>query len=245
MEGKNRELTDLFKQLMQEKSLECEDKFFRKLTETTFWIPGAAEEQGENSKSFVVLITGDGRKFVPAFLDKQAKLGRFTEEQLIYMPYSSLKYSIIDSPQEISGIVLNPFEENIILDRKIMEIIDSRTMGMTLRREDHSGRVKLRKPNSVPEGLEQELKQFFKNTIEVESAWILKAKREEETDEHWMILIDFYGEKIKLFPQVAEMVKPYMKPGESFELIQKMPDFNAKEIESARIYIRPGNRNLF
>ena len=49
---------------------------------------------------------------------KKSKLGRFLEEQLIKMPYDKLKYLIIDSGEEINGIVINPFEENICSGQK-------------------------------------------------------------------------------------------------------------------------------
>ncbi|QHI71407.1 enhanced serine sensitivity protein SseB C-terminal domain-containing protein [Aminipila terrae] len=245
MEERNTELIDLFKQLINEKSSESENQFFKRLTETTLWIPSLGKIQEDNRQNFAMLMTGDGKQFIPAFLHKESKLGRFTEEQLVQIPYSRLKYLVIDSAIEINGIVISPFEENIVLDRKIMEIIDSRTMGMMLRREEHSGKLKLRKPEKVPEGLTRNLKQFFANSIEVESAWILKAIGETECEEHWMLLVDFYGEKIKLFPQVAEIMKPYMKPGEKFELIQKSPEFDTNQLETTRIYTRLSNKNLF
>ena len=119
-----------------------------------------------------------------------------------------------------------------------MEVVDAQTMGMTLKKEDHVGRIKLRKPKDVPRGLTDNLKLFFEKRIEVESAWILKARNENEVDEHWMVLVDFHGEKVKLFPQIAELMKPYMQPGERFELIQRNPDFITKEIESTKIYNR-------
>lgn len=245
MEQNKTELTQLFKQLIQEKTQECESKFFKKLNESVLWIPDAAEDQEEGPKSFALLMTGDGRKFIPAFLHKKSKLGRFRQEQLVEIPYSKLKYLIIDSMAEINGIVIAPFEDNIVLDRKIMEIIDSRIMGMTLRREEHVGRIKLRKPDIVPYGLTNDLMQFFEQNIEVESAWLLNAMSENEISEHWMLLINFYGEKTQLFPSVAEIMKPYMKPGEKFELIQKSPDFITNEIEPARIYIRLNNKKIF
>nr|WP_315020840.1 enhanced serine sensitivity protein SseB C-terminal domain-containing protein [uncultured Aminipila sp.] len=244
MEERKTELTELFKQFIQEKTQECESEFFKKLNESVLWIPDAAEDQEEGPKNFALLMTGDGRKFVPAFLHKKSNLGRFRQEQLVEMPYSKLKYLIIDSMAEINGIVIAPFEENIVLDRKIMEIIDAQTMGMTLRREQHVGKIKLRKPETVPYGLEDTLMKFFKKNIEVESAWLLRAMSENEINEHWMLLIDFYGEKKHLFPLVADIMKPYMKPGEMFELIQKSPDFITNEIEPARIFARISNKNL-
>lgn len=241
MEKNKTELIDLYKKLMKEKSLECESEFFKELNATILWVPNLTEEQEENRKTFALLMTDDERKFAPAFLHKKSNLGRFKEEQLVEIPYNKLKYLIIDAGAEISGIVIAPFEENIVLDRKLIEIIDAQTMGMSLRREEHVGRIKLRKPENVPNGLIDALKKFFETSLKVESAWLIKAKTENESDEHWMLLIDFYGEKTELFPQVAEIMKPYMKQGEKFELVQKSKDFETKQIEPAKIYTRINN----
>jgi hypothetical protein len=236
MEERNRGLVSLFKQLVQEKSAECEDKFFRKLMETVLWIPEVSEKTGGSRKSFALLMTADGRKFVPAFLNRKSNLGRFTEKQLIEFPYSRLKYLIIDSPAEINGIVIAPFEENMILDRRIMELIDIRIMGMSLRREDHRGKLRLGVPDLVPRGLPEALRNFFEQSMEVEAAWLVTAMQEQDKEAHWMLIIDFQGEKIELFPKVAEVMKRYMKQGALFELIGHNKAFDTSRFASAQVY---------
>lgn len=238
MEIKNTQLTELFKRLIQEKTSECENEFFEKLHETVLWIPGASEGIGESGQSFALLMTADGRKFVPAFLHKKSNLGRFTKEQLIELPYSKLKYLIIDSPAEINGIVISPFEENMILDRKVMELVDSKIMGMTLRKEEHRGKMRLRTPDLVPKGLVEALRNFFEQCIEVEAAWLVMAMEEHDKEEHWMLLMDFQGEKTELFPKVAELMKRYMRQGDLFELIGQNKAFDTSKIKSAQIYRR-------
>lgn len=244
MVDKQTELTDLFKMLMQEKTPEYESKFFKKLNETVFWVPIMLDQQGEGRKTLQLLTTADQRKFVPAFLHKKSKLGRFMEEQLMEMPYDKLKYLIIDLVPEINGIVINPFEENIILDQKLMEVVDAHTMGMTLKREEYRGRISLRTPEMLPIGLKQTLVQHFKVHLQVEAAWLMKARRENKIEDYWLLLIEFKGEKIQLFPLTAEVVKPYMKLGQRFELVQKNPELSTATMETARIYERPRSQNL-
>lgn len=242
MVEKQTELTDLFKMLMQEKNPEYESKFFKKLNETVFWIPMIPEQEGMERKTFQLLMTGDERKFVPVFLHKKSKLGRFLEEQLIKMPYDKLKYLIIDSGVEINGIVINPFEENIVLDRKIMEVVDAQTMGMTLKRKAHQTKVNFRRPEYVPKGLIEALRLFFKKEIHVDFAWLLLSRDEEQEREHWMLLMDFQGQKIELFPKIADLMKRYMKPGDIFELIERNPSFNVNDLEGALIYSRTAGK---
>lgn len=239
------QLMDFFKKLTQEKSLKTEMQFYKELNETMLWVPDVSSGHGNNKKTFALLMTADGRKLIPAFLHKKSNLGRFKEEQLIQIPYNKLKYIIIDAEPEINGIAIAPYEENIVLDKNLMDMIDSQATGMNVRREEYTGQMSLRMPDSIPSGMTSALKRFFERSLEVEAAWLMKVMGENAYGEHWMLLIDFYGEKKELFPRVADIMKGYMKQGEMFELVQKTKDLIVKEIEPARIYNRVSNKNLF
>ncbi|WP_164914341.1 enhanced serine sensitivity protein SseB C-terminal domain-containing protein [Aminipila luticellarii] len=236
MEDRKNQLIDLYKLLMQEKTRACEDQFFKELVKTELWIPRVPQAVDGNKKGFALLLTGEGRKFVPAFLDKEANIGRFQRENLVSMTYENLKYLIIDSPEKINGVALNPFDENILLDREVMELIDARTMGMTLKREEFQGKIMLRTPEVLPTGLKAALNCFFTEHRQIEAAWMIKAQREGESEDYWLLLMDFHGEKTKVFPQVAEVVKPYMKSGERFELVQKSSNFSTENMKQTQIY---------
>ncbi len=76
----------------------------------------------------------------------------------------------------------------------------------------------------------------------VNRAWILLAKSDMEKFPHLMFAIDFYGSKIELFPKLAEVIKPFMKPGQQFELIEKGPALDEPEFAKAMVYKRESKK---
>lgn len=133
---------------------------------------------------------------------------------------------------------MEPFGENILLDRKALREYDSVTQGMSLERYAPSGRVGLAACSRLPKGMKASLQAFFEKQIGVNRAWALLAKPEQENQPHLCIMVDFIGSKVQLFPLLAEVVKPYMGPGERFELKPRLPQLDMNLFEAGLIYER-------
>ena len=138
-----------------------------------------------------------------------------------------LRNILIELPEEISGIVLEPFGENIPLDRKALADYDSAVHGMTVAKHDHSLRTIYRKADRLPDGLTAAVGRFAQGQIGINAVWALLAKNENERIPHLTFAIDFFGSKFDLFPQLAEVLKPFMQPGQTFELIERNPQLQA------------------
>lgn len=63
-------------------------------------------------------------------------------------------------------------------------------------------------------------------------------QKENEKIPHLTFAIDFFGSKFDLFPQLAEVLKPFMQPGQTFELIERNPQLQAFLTPAACIYRR-------
>ena len=68
--------------------------------------------------------------------------------------------------------------------------------------------------------------------------WLLAARPDYKTAPHKLFVIEFFGDRRLLFPQVAKVIEPFMRPGESFELMKADLALarEAKE-KSAPIYV--------
>jgi len=119
---------------------------------------------------------------------------------------------------------------------------DSQTKGMSVSRNPRRGKVKLMVPGKLPTGLENALRQFFAGQIGVNRAWVLLAKSDMEKFPHLMFAVDFYGSKIELFPKLAEVIKPFMKPDQQFELIEKDPMIYEPKFVKAMVYKRESRK---
>ena len=85
---------------------------------------------------------------------------------------------LIDLSDEVCGIVLEAFDDNIALDRIMLMEFDSHTKGMSVERNRSTKSVSLMVPKSLPNGLKEKVKSFLEREIGVNEAWILLAKSE-------------------------------------------------------------------
>ncbi|MEA4988598.1 MAG: enhanced serine sensitivity protein SseB C-terminal domain-containing protein [Anaerovorax sp.] len=217
-----------------------EDYFFRVLKESIFWIPVHRECNGNDMKeTYDMLASSDGDYYIPVFFEKKDICEPFEAKEIECVSYDYLKHMVIDDAEILKGIVINPFKENIIISQALIYTVDERIEGMTVNKEYHEGNVQLWRPTEVPKGLLRELKKLFEMHPEVQVAWLLKAQGQSQSEKHWLLLIDFYGDKKVLFPKIAETMRPFMKPRECFELMQAGGPFKEKVQEvSNPIYVR-------
>lgn len=212
------------------------ETLFKKLQRARVWIPCYRDEKG--GISLELLVSAAGAQYLPAFYDKNSPLGKFSQENLVQMEFRMLRNTFTDMPEEIAGIVIEPFGENIAMDRKGLFAYDAAVQGMTVKRNEHRGKVEFWIPDRMPKGLYDALRDFFRIQIGVNQAWVLLAREKGEAEPHLLIAVDFFGNRIHLFPKLAEIVKPFMQAGQRFELTEKSPMFDDAKFEPACIYTR-------
>lgn len=229
----------LWQNYQENKKEENKTALFQAIQSSKFWVPVIIRQQdGEEKLQLAVLSSAQGGQFIPAFLSKEEDLGTFQAEELQSLPYDLLKHLVIDDPERLQGVVISPFAHNIILDQVLMTAIDAAVEGMTVQKTSTQGKLLLQKPVHIPDGLQEALQRFLADCLEVNAAWLLVAKREEENAFHWLILLDFYGERVEVFPKVAKAIQPYLKPGDRFELLAKNQAIPTELLAQTLLYQR-------
>lgn len=219
-----------------EKTEHKKKTFYRALQGLSLFIPCAENQKGEIVLR--MLINGEGQQFVPAFFSRSSRIGDFPQNELVEFAFPKLRNIFIDLPDDICGIVIEPFDKNILMNRQAMSEYDSETKGMTVARHDHEGQTILCPAKDLPKGLKEAVVEFFGSQIGVNAAWILLAQGESERIPHLMVAVDFYGSKLSLFPMLADVIKPFMQPGQQFELIEKKQSLNPLKLRDALVYRR-------
>ena len=214
--------------------MERNKKFYLALHGTTLFVPYKLQENNEVALEF--LMNGQGENFFLAFFSRGSQTGCFADEEFAEFVFSRLRGIFIELDGTAAGLVIEPFTKNIIIRREDFEKYDSITKGMTVQRNDHVGITELRPARNLPKGLREAVCEFCRGQIGINAVWIFRAKGENESRPHLMLSMDFYGSKFDLFPKMAEVVKPFMQPGESFELIERNPNLDSKKIAEARVY---------
>ncbi len=212
----NFDLKSSLEQLQQNDSPEGKHRFFQQLKQANLLVPYRGKPQ-----NLALIINPEKEAFLPAFTCvEEFDESRFPDCGLIVLHLPALRHVVLDQPKQVVGIALNPFGKAVLLRQKELEMIDSATEGMTLRRTEHAQPPEITALHNCPVGLPTALNTFFRGRPEVYRAWILAARQPEEKAPHKLILIDFDGDNKLLFPQVARIIRPFLCPGESFELMK-------------------------
>lgn len=215
------------KRMQKEPTPENERRFFSEIKNARFLVPCVPRSGQPAARNYpAVLGTQKGEHFLPAFTDT-GELGKwpYIIRKVSVFTFDDLKHTILEHPQNLAGIAINPFGKVLLLRQNQIAQIDAATRGMSVQRVNHEGKLRLSRPKGIPPGLISSLKAFFSQRREVRLVYLLLAQGPEEPAPHWLFLIDFDGTESGLFPQVAEAVQPYMKQGESFELLKATAQF--------------------
>ena len=215
--SKNIEVTIYHRLEVFQKSQTKED--FRLFCATLLATPLLALRHADG-KGLALLSTQSGDRFIPAFTS-QEELGKWTFPQKgkIFITFDMLNHIVVDDGR-LSGIVINPFGKQIVLLREQLSEIQSTARNMTVNRVDHTSSLIFEAARNCPPNLEKALAIALALRSEVFEAYILLAREEHVENTHLFFLIDFNGDRKNLFPYVAEVIQPYMKPGQNFELFK-------------------------
>jgi hypothetical protein len=210
------------KRAQKEPTQENERRFFAEIKNARFLVPCVSKSGQPDKRRYpAVLSTQEGEKFLPAFSEpEELEKWPFKRGRVSVFSFDDLKHTILEHPQNLAGIAINPFGKVLLLRQSQIAQIDTATQGMSVQRVRHETGLRLLRPQAYPPGLTGGMKAFFRQKREVCLVYLLLAHGPEESAPHWLFLIDFDGTEAGLFPQVAEAVQPYMKQGDSFELMK-------------------------
>lgn len=194
--------------------------FFSEIKTARFLVP-CVSKQSDGRSYPAVFSTQEGEEFLPAFSDRE-ELGKwpFSKGKVCVYSFDDLKHTMLEHRRDLAGIAVNPFGRALLLRQSQIVQIDVTTRGMAMQKVRHDRKLGLWGPKSLPPRLVGGLKDFFSQKREVRLVYLLLAQGQEAPVPHWFFLIDFDGTESGLFPQVAEAVQPYMKEGDSFELVK-------------------------
>lgn len=237
--------TESLERVQKEPTPENERHFFAEIKNARFLVPCTAKSGQADDRPYpAVLSTPEGEKFLAAF-SELAELEKwpFSRGRVSVFSFDDLKHAMLEDPQDLAGLAINPFGKVLLLRQSQIAQIDTVTQGTSVQRVKHDAGLLLLRPKALPPGLAGRMKLFFRPRREVQRVYLLLAQEPEKPAPHWLFLIDFDGTETSLFPQVAEAVQPYMKSGDSFELMKATSRLlQIAAAKSKPIYQRRGGR---
>lgn len=195
---------------------EARTAFFKKLRKAGYLVPCKKDRPQELS---VINDQKNKRAMLPLFTsEEELDKWPFPKEASSLLDFDTLKGIVIDKPETIQGLAINPFGRSLTLLLPQLQEIDSLTKGYSYERSQNRGEVRFFPLFVTVPPLEAALKVLFDGFDTVYRAWLLLAQPKEELAPHLAMIIDFSGDRAKLFAQVADLLRPYMKKGDRFDL---------------------------
>lgn len=217
----NPELVKIMDDFLQEKNIEKEFALIKEIKEANFLVPIVFEgeiEDGILKKDSIIkfkLITNDlNQSFFPAFTDWD-ELGKWSKEreQALISTYDDLYYLVLNN-KNVEGFVINPYNQNFIITREVMEYFDRR---YSVVKKDT--KVMLGQPADYPYGMTKALSSFFEKNKDIESAYLFLAHKEGEPKPNLMLIIETTGDESILFPKIAAIAQEFLAEEEYIDLV--------------------------
>lgn len=192
-------------------------RFYKTLKNAKYLVPYGKED------SIPLISPTKDTNFIAVYtnVNEMEKQGSYANNKMKIMSFRDILSIFIEHYPRVTGIALNPFGKTLFLGREQIDDIQKFTDGMTLRRVDYEKPQELLLWDNASEEMKNRLRKYCQEEDSIKRIWILGARRSKDENFHIQFLVEFSDVKReKIFMQVAEIVKKYMMPGQSFEIMQ-------------------------
>lgn len=171
--------------------------------------------RSENDKvQMPILVSPEGKHFYAMFTDKEEFENWESVKVSDTMMFTFDDYaSMIAQNEQVAGVVLNPFSDNLVLNRATMEHLktrkDLRTKGIARHKVTSDTQVMIGEPREYPTEMVEAIKEYLPSVPEVNAVWLrLMVKNNTPS---LLLVVDLQGDKEKIFTDIARTAKPYLK----------------------------------
>ena len=175
---------------------------------------GTATFQKNTTMQMPMLSSAGGKHFYPVFtdhaeLEKWQKMEKPNTLVLTFDDYAAF----LEKNEQAEGIVINPFSDNFVLNRKLMAHLktqkDLRTKGVSRNKITKDTKVMVGEPKEYPAELVEALQEHMKGVPARERAWIRLMIK--DNGQSFLVVVDFTGNREEIFGQIAAVARPYLK----------------------------------
>lgn len=182
-----------------------------------------------------VLTAPDGSMFYPAFTDKEemAKWQDMKDPKTVLLSLHDY-VELVMKNENTSGIVVNPFSENMMVDKKILEYLRKKkellVTGMTKETISDKTSMTLSDFTEFPVELAKAVEKVMKEESCVEQAWLRLMKKEGEISYLLVVDVSLPGNLEMIYGRIAEAARPHLH-GMLVNIISYKSDFGRKATE--------------
>lgn len=175
---------------------------------------GTATFRKDTVMRLPMLSSQDGKSFYPVFTDHEelAKWQQMEKPKTLILTFDDYASMVLKNEQA-AGIVVNPFSNNLVLDRRMIEHLktqkDLRTKGVAQHTITKDTKVMLGEPKEYPTAMVEAIKACLQSEPQVRRAWLRLMLR--DGLQSFLVIVDHTGEKDVIFPRIANAARPHLK----------------------------------
>ncbi|MGN0597261.1 MAG: enhanced serine sensitivity protein SseB [Ruminiclostridium sp.] len=195
---------------------------------------GSFKIEPDTTISFKLIQNKNGDKYFPAFTDlnELRKSPDSKESQAVTVSFADYTRFLANNTVDAKGIVINPFTQNIIIPKEIIQQIAGAKMVTTVKemRIDKPTSIQLGAPNKQPVEMLDKIKNLLVHNKNVAAAYLRLMKMNEVFS--FLIIVDFEkGEDKSVYEDIAKAAVPYLN-GIHIQMIPKDSELGRKATEN-------------
>lgn len=195
-----------------------EELFWKEIFKAKFLCPIIMEIGKTMQKENYKIVLGEGTSIALLSIDNEQSehfLMAFTDwdelkkwkqnhnQQTLVLSYEDYQEIIINNDSTYQGMVINPFGENIVLDRQMLN---------NTRKNEHiiqkGESVMIGIPKEYPADMVNKLKEYFAKMQNVKKAYLLWMVRGKESS--YLLVLDSQISPQQLFPLIGQICQPFL-----------------------------------
>ena len=217
---KNDALLEAIEVLKAENNQQNLKNFIEKLLQARFILPATLDPKPV--KDDQGRIMGDGKfrvkNFFPCFTNDEEfeRAIKEVEVEKMALTYKEVAPLVLNSKGQIQGIVIDPYTVGMQVPDALIKTVDESRKSVLEERKNTNikkhtipanTKIRLRSPKYMPVDMLEEAKKFFAERPNVKAAYIQMMEKE-NSDEEYLITIDFEGDEEDLFDSLLPKIKP-------------------------------------
>lgn len=195
---------------------------------------GTATFQKNTTMQMPMLSSAGGKHFYPVFTDhtELAKWQKMEKPNTLILTFDDYA-AFLEKNEQAEGIVINPFSDNFVLNRKLMAHLktqkDLRTKGVSRNKITKDTKVMVGEPKEYPAEMAEALQAHMKGVPAIERAWLRLMIK--DNVQSFLVVVDFAGNREEIFGQIAAVARPYLK-NIYLDMIPYQDGFGKKAVEN-------------
>lgn len=241
----NVQLLEKLETLKLNNDSQSEREFFRELIVSKLLSPvtedslegigeGETTLREEGNIKFIHFSDNEGNDYMPAFTDwnELKKWNDSVNVKALILSFDDYKTLCSNENTILRGFVLNPFGDNIVFDKSLIQEVESSVNDI-----DQVRTVMLGVPEKYPDEMINALIDFLPSLPTVKSAYLFWMVQGDD-DKSYLLVIDATEDCNYVFDKIADIAVKYLAPDEKIDFTLASETFGRKAIEGKDPFYR-------